>query len=75
MKYLLSNDHCTTCGIGFHKLPFVEYRALGFCTETCWNHISIKTMTKKAIAIQKTYIALDSQKKLNMDFEQRVGAA
>jgi hypothetical protein len=30
-------------------------------------------MTKKAIAIQKTYIALDSQKKLDLDFKQRLG--
>jgi hypothetical protein len=75
MKYIFSNCACNTCGITFIKVPFVEYRVLGFCSETCWKHISIKTLTKQAYVIRQTVIAINSQAKLDIDFEQRVGAA
>ena len=75
MKYIFTQCRCTTCGISFIQLPFIEYRALGFCTETCWKHISPRAMTQQEYAIKQAIIGKNDQAKLDMDFEQRVAAA
>jgi len=75
MMYEFQKANCKKCRKTFLKVAFLEYRVLGFCSSVCMSNVPVKAPTQQAYAIKQNILILNTNAKLDLDFDRSVELA